>query len=172
MSLEIKVKLANCRSKLQISELANEIHSNQKLLSEYYKLTSEKGYEDADKAAWIIRCYFQKLKSIDLKNQKKVIQLLSKVNNQAVLRNLSGVMADIPFDKKHSEDVINLSFKILNEDFHDVAVYANFMIALIPFIRIFPELKAEIEHMAERNPMKDKCAFQLRLKTVLSLKTE
>ena len=44
MSLEIKVKLANCWSKLQISELATEIHSNQQLLSEYYKLTTEKGY--------------------------------------------------------------------------------------------------------------------------------
>ena len=65
MSNEIKVKLANCRSKLQISELANEIHSNQTLLSEYYKLTSEKGYEDAEQNPMKDKCAFQlRLKTV------------------------------------------------------------------------------------------------------------
>ena len=132
MSLEIKVKLTNCRSKLQITELANQIHANQELLAVYYKLSAENAFEDADKAAWVIRSFFQQEKGIDLKHQKKIIQLLTKVENEAVLRNLSGVMADFPFDKKLSEEVINLSFRILSEDHHDVAVYANFMIALIP----------------------------------------
>jgi hypothetical protein len=53
-----------------------------------------------------------------------------------------------------------------------VAVYANFMIALLPYIKIYPELKDELMLIAERNPMKDKCAFQLRLNSVLSLKTD
>jgi len=172
MSLEIKVKLANCRLKAQITELAKEIHSNQTLLSVYYKLCSVKDFDDAEKAAWIIRSYFQQLKTVDSKNQKKIIYLLGKVYNQAVLRNLSGVMADTYFDKSYGEEVINLSFKVLSEDYHDVAVYANFMIALLPYIKLYPELKDELMLIAERNPMKDKCAFQLRLNSVLSLKTD
>ena len=171
MLLQIKVKLANCQSKVQINILANELLTNPKLLSAYYKLCEQSNYDDADKAAWVVRTYFQKTKTVNITHQKKITRLLSASKNEAVLRNLSGIMADHPFDLKLENDLVNTSFKILSEHHHDVAVYANFLLGLIPFVKVYPELKEEIKLLSERNPMKDKCAFQLRVKTILSLKS-
>ena len=171
MLLQIKVKLANCCSKAQINILAIELLNDPKLLGNYYNLCKLSEYEDADKAAWVVRTYFQKTKTVNIIHQKKIISLLNSSKNEAVLRNLSGIMADHSFDLKLENDIVNTSFKILSEHHHDVAVYANFLLGLIPIVKIYPELKEEIQLLTERNPMKDKCAFQLRVKTILSLKS-
>lgn len=171
MLLQIKVKLSKCCSKAQINNLAREILADPKILGTYYKLSNLPDYEDADKAAWVLRIYFQKTKMVNLINQKKIISLLNASKNEAVLRNLSGIMADHSFDLKLENEIVNTSFKILSEPHHDVAVYANFLLGLIPIVKVYPELKEEIQLLTERNPMKDKCAFQLRVKTILSLKS-
>jgi hypothetical protein len=171
MLLQIKVKLSNCCSKVQINNLATEILANPKMLSSYYKLSNLPDYEDADKAAWIIRTYFQKTKEVSLKDQRKTINLLNSAKQEAVLRNITGIIVDIPFSQKIEEELVNTCFKILNERHHQVAVYSNTLQGLIPIVKKHPELKEEIILIAESNPMKDKCAFQLRVKTILSLKS-
>ena len=172
MSLEIKVKLADCHSKAQINNLAGEILANPKMLSSYFKLSNLSDYKDADKASWIIRTYFQKTKKVSLKDQRKIISLLHSAKQEAVLRNISGIIVDIPFSERIEEELVNTCFKILNEQHHNIAVYANALQGLIPIINKHPELREDISLITESNPMKDKCVFQLRLKTVLSLKTE
>jgi hypothetical protein len=172
MSLEIKVKLADCHSKAQINNLAGEILANPKMLSTYFKLSNLSDYEDADKASWIIRTYFQKTKEISLSDQRKIISLLNSTKHESVLRNISGIMVDIPFSERLEEELVNTCFKILNEQYHNVAVYANALQGLIPIVKKHPELREEIILITESNPMKDKCVFQLRVKTILSLKTE
>jgi hypothetical protein len=172
MLLQIKVKLTNCCSKAQINNLAGEILANPKMLGTYYKLSSLSDYEDADKASWIIRTYFQKTQEVSLKNQRKIISLLNSAKQEAVLRNISGIIVDIPFSVRIEDELVNTCFKILSEQHHKVAVYANALQGLIPIIKKHPELKEEIRLITESNPMKDKCVFQLRLKTILSLKSE
>ncbi|MFM7015583.1 MAG: hypothetical protein ACKOX3_04575 [Bacteroidota bacterium] len=172
MSLQILDKLANCQSKVQITELALEIVAYPQLLPYYFKLCDQHELEDANKAAWVIRTYFQKIKKIKLIDQKKVLTLLDTTYNEAVLRNLSGILADLPFDEKIEDETVHVCFKILSDLNHEVAVYSNVLLILIPIIKKYPALKDEIKILAERNPMKDKCAFQLRVKTVLSLTTE
>jgi hypothetical protein len=171
MLLQIKVKLANCCSKAQINNFAGEILANPKMLSFYYKLSNLPEYEDADKASWIIRTYFQKTKEISLTDQRKIIKLLNSTKNESVLRNISGIIVDIPFSQKIEEELVNTCFKILSERHHKVAVYANALQGLIPIVKKHPELKEEIILITESNPMKDKCVFQLRVKTILSLKS-
>ena len=171
MLLQIKVKLVNCCSKAQINNLAGEILANPKTLSAYYKLSNLPDYEDADKASWIIRTYFQKTKKVSLKDQRKIISLLNSTKNVSVLRNVSGIIVDIPFSQKTEEELVNTCFKILSEPHHKVAVYANALQGLLPIVKKHPELKEEIILIAESNPMKDKCVFQLRVKTILSLKS-
>jgi hypothetical protein len=172
MLLQIKVKLSNCCSKAQINNLAGEILANPKILSDYYKLSNLPDYEDADKASWIIRTYFQKTREVSLTDQRKIISLLNSTKNESVLRNILGIIVDFPFSQNIEEELVNTCFKILNERHHKVAVYANALQGLIPIVKKHPELREEIILIAESNPMKDKCVFQLRLKTILSLKSE
>ncbi len=172
MLLQIKVKLSNCCSKAQINNLAGEILANPKILSDYFKLSNLPDYEDADKSSWIIRTYFQKTREVSLTDQRKIISLLNSTKNESVLRNILGIIVDIPFSERIEEELVNTCFKILNEQHHNVAVYANALQGLIPIIKNHPELREDISLITESNPMKDKCVFQLRLKTVLSLKTE
>ena len=171
MLLQIKVKLSNCCSKAQINNLAGEILANPKILSDYFKLSNLPDYEDADKSSWIIRTYFQKTKEVSLTDQRKIISLLNSTKNESVLRNISGIIVDFPFSQKIEEELVNTCFKILNERHHKVAVYANALQGLIPIVKKHPELREEIILIAESNPMKDKCVFQLRVKTILSLKS-
>jgi hypothetical protein len=152
-------RLELINSKAAITKLAQDFDDSGNDFKQLLKIIQEKEIECIDKASWVARDYANIQPEIVIKYYKNVIEIITSNFSDPVKRNLTGLLVDIGIPEKYESVVLDMSVNLLLDYKIAVAVHANALKLLNMLAKKHPELKQEINLIAERHPYKDRVSF-------------
>lgn len=152
-------RLELINSKAAITKLVQDFDNSGNDFKELLYLIKNKQIECIDKASWVARDFANIQTEIVIKYYKNVIEIITSNFSDPVKRNLTGLLVDIGIPEKYESVVLDMSVNLLLDYKIAVAVHANALKLLNILAKKHPELKHEINLIAERHPYKDRVSF-------------
>ena len=114
--------------------------------------------------SWLLLSWAMKNEHLLVIHFDKIMKLLERSNNDAVLRNFLGIFIDAGIPTKLEGRITHLSCKLLKDKHRAVAVHANSLTLLLPISLKYPLIRNEIKILIKDHPNSLKASFQVRIK--------
>ena len=114
--------------------------------------------------SWVLQSWALKNKPLLLIHFEKIIKLLERSSNDAVLRNFLGIFIDAGIPTKLEGRITHFCCKLLEDKHRAVAVHANSLTLLLPISNKYPLIRNEIKILIKDHPNSLKASFQVKIK--------
>ncbi len=147
--MTIKEELLRDFSKPQMIFLANKIGANQESFDELIDLFLHDEIKVTQRAAWLVSHCVDLHPWLIEKHIEKIILNLEKDVNDAVKRNTLRVLQFMEIPEESMGILAEHCFNYLNSGKEPIAIKAHSMTILFNIVKVFPELKEELQMSIE-----------------------
>lgn len=160
----IELIRSNAKSKVFTSLYIRFIDQPKNLDQLIEVATSDLKHPLPEYASWLV-LHISKNKPVILQPfQKKIIDRILTSKNQSVLRNLVYSNNLIGRSKYKEGELLDYLIEAVEDENNKVALQVYSLYALIPFVEVFPELKAEIDEILQLKPAPHKPAMKVAIR--------
>lgn len=147
---EARIFLKEFITERDFKKATSFLADEQKLCEKLLRLIEQKAeYPFAEHASWMWIHLAKEKPAFAQPFYPRLLDILFETKNESILRNVLNALFQLEIEDYRQSEFVDLLFGFLLNKAHKVALHVYSIYFLMRFVRLYPELKGELQHCVE-----------------------